>query len=216
MTMPWTDALILDLSTDLPPVRRRNVSREAAVLLALGVAELGLLLLTAGTRPDMDRVILSPFMIWKIGSLAVLAGVSCAVAVRSFAPPGLPARELRIALGLSGLAIVAGMSVTPAADIGRPLLERLAPTHGVICAASIVALSLPVTAMLAMLMRRAAPVSPRRSALASGLAAATTGALIFTARCPMNDPLYIVVWYTLAIAAVSAVARWLLPSRFRL
>ena len=38
------DALIRELSADLVPVRRRLVLREAALLLALGAAELGLFL----------------------------------------------------------------------------------------------------------------------------------------------------------------------------
>jgi hypothetical protein len=71
-------------------------------------------------------------------------------------------------------------------------------------------------AMLALLMRRAAPAHPNASALASGLAASTCGALIFAFCCPMNDPLYIVVWYSAGCAAVTAMARWLLPRRFRL
>ena len=96
------------------------------------------------------------------------------------------------------------------------MIERLAPVHGLLCATAITALSLPVLALLGLLMRRAAPVQPRRSAWAAGIAAATTGALVFTACCPMNDPLYITVWYALGIAAVSAAARWLLPWRFRL
>ena len=214
--MTSTDALILDLSADLPPVKRRSVPRETAMLLGLGAVELALVLLTAGMRPDMGHVILSPFMIWKIGSLAILAGVCCAVAIRSFAPPGASRGEIRITLGLAGLAIAAGISAVPAADVGRSLLERLAPMHGLICSAAIVALSLPIIAMLGVLMRRAAPVSPKRSAFAAGLAAATTGALIFTVRCPMNDPLYIIVWYSLGVSVVSAAARWMLPSRFRL
>jgi hypothetical protein len=211
-----TDALILQLSAELPPVTRRRVSRDVAALLAFVAAELALVLLLAGLRPDMGQVIGAPFMIWKVGSLGVLAGLCCAVAIRSFAPPALPSRELRIILGVASLAIVAGAVVTPPAELGRPMLERLAPGHGLVCTAAIVALSLPLMALLGVLMRRAAPVSPTRSALAAGLAAATTGALIFTVRCPMYDPLYIVTWYSLGVAIVSAVARWLLPRRFRL
>lgn len=214
--MTSTDALILQLSSDLPPVKRRRVSHDAAALLALGAVEFVLVVATAGMRPDMGHVIGMPFMIWKIGSLGLLAGLCCAVAIRFFAPPALPSRFLRIVLGLAILAIVAGLTVTPTAEMSRSLMERLAPVHGLICTSAIVALSLPLMTMLGVLMRRAAPVSPRRSAVAAGLAAATTGALIFTVRCPMNDPLYIVTWYSLGVAIVSAAARWLLPRRFRL
>lgn len=214
--MTSTDSLILDLSADLAPVKRRSVPREAALLAAVGAAELVLLLGAGAMRPDMGRVILSPFMIWKIGSLAALAGVTCAIAMQSFTPPASSRRGLLLALGLAALAIVAGMFVTSAADSGRSLLDRLLPVHGLLCATSIIVLATPLVAALAALMRHAAPVRPKQSALACGLAAATSGALVFTVCCPMNDPLYIAVWYSLGVAIVAGLARWLLPRRFRL
>jgi hypothetical protein len=214
--MTSTDALIHDLSVDLAPVRRRSQRREAGALLALGAAELALILMAGLMRPDMGRVFLSPFMIWKIGSLVLLASVSCGIAVRTFAPPVPSRRSLGLLLTLAVLTVIGGAVVTSAAENGRPLLERLSPTHGVLCAASIIVLALPILALLGVLMRRAAPVHPRRSALATGLAAATCGALLFAVCCPANDPLYVVVWYSVAVAAVTAAARWLLPRRFRL
>jgi len=214
--MTSTDTMILNLSADLAPVRRRSVMREAAVLAALGAAELALILWAGAMRPDMTHVILAPYMIWKITTLALLAGVTCTIAMCSFAPPAASRRGLMLAYGLAALAILGGRFVTSAADSGRSLLERLSPVHGILCATAIIVLALPMTAALAVLMRRAAPVRPKESALACGLAAATSGALIFTVCCPMNDPLYIAVWYSLGVAAVALMARWLLPRRFRL
>ena len=211
-----TDTLIRNLSTDLAPVRRRSPGFEAAALLGLGFAELALILIAGGMRPDMGRVILSPHMIWKIGSLALLAGVSCAVALRSFTPPAATRRGPVLVFALAILASLGGALVTSAAESGRPILERLSPVHGLVCVVAIVVLSLPMMILLAVQMRRAAPVHPERSALATGLAASTCGALVFTACCPSNDPLYIVVWYSVSTAAVTAAARWLLPRRFRL
>lgn len=213
--MTSTDALILGLSADLPPVRRRSVRREVGALVVLAASELALILMAGGMRPDMGGVILTPFMAWKIGGLALLAGVSCAVALRSYAPPA-SRRELVLAFALALLVMAAGVFVTNAAESGQPLIERLAPARGLRCAIAIVVLSLPLMSLLAVLMRRAAPVHPKRSALATGLAAATCGALVFTVCCPANDPLYIAVWYAVGIAAVAAAARWLLPRRFRL
>ena len=210
------EALIRDLSADLAPVQQRSVKREAGFLVALGIAELSLLVMVGAMRPDMQRVILSPIMTWKIGSLTLLAGVACTVAIRSFAPPASSRRGLAFTSALAALAIIGGAFVTSAADNGRALIDRLMPVHGLMCAAAIVVLALPMMTFLAVLMRRAAPVHPRRSALATGLAASTCGALIFTVCCPMNDPLYIIVWYSLAVAAVTAAARWFLPRRLRL
>ncbi|MFG5118180.1 NrsF family protein [Methylorubrum sp. POS3] len=214
--MTSTDALILGLSADLAPVRRRSVRCEVGALIVLAAGELALILMAGGMRPDMGEVILSPFMAWKIGGLALLAGVSCAVALRSFAPPAASRRELAFAFALAVLVMVAGVVVTNSAESGQLLIERLAPARGLRCAIAIVVLSLPLMSLLAVLMRRAAPVHPKRSALATGLAAATCGALVFTVCCPANDPLYIAVWYAVGIAAVAAAARWLLPRRFRL
>lgn len=214
--MTSTDALIRTLSADLTPVKRRSVSREAGVLAAIGVAEAGLLLSAGAMRPDMAQMISTPFMVWKIGSLALLAGVTCIVALRSLAPPFNVRRGLRVALALTMLAIVAGTIVTSGMNSGLSLLARLSPAHGLLCATAITVLSLPIMATLAVLMRRAAPVRPQESALACGIAAAASGALIFTICCPTNDPLYVVVWYALGVAAVASIARWLLPRRFRL
>ena len=214
--MTSTENLILDLSNHLAPVQRRNVRHEAGALLALGAAELALIIMFGAMRPDMGRVILSPYMAWKIGSLALLAGVNCTITIRSFVPPASSRLGLMLPFGLAGVAMIGGVFVTPAADRGQSLLDRLSPAHGLLCAASIVVLALPMMALLALLMRRAAPVYPKQSALAAGLAASTCGALIFAACCPANDPLYVIVWYSIAVAAVAAVARWLLPRRFRL
>lgn len=214
--MTSTDALISDLSSRLAPVRRRSVHREAAWLLALGSAELALLLVCGAARPDMGRVILSSFMVWKIGGFTVLAVAGCTVAVRSFAPPSSPRPGLALLPGLAALMLIGIAFVTNAAESSRPLMERLAPAQGVRCVAAIVLLSLPVMVLLAVLMRRAAPVRPAWSAGVAGVAASTSGALVFAACCPMNDPLYIAVWYSVGVAIVTAAARWLLPRRFRL
>lgn len=214
--MTLTDALIRDLSADLARVKRRSAWREATVLAALAATELALILAVGAMRPDMGRVILSPFMVWKMGSLALLAALAVTIALRSFAPPAASRRGLTLVLGIALLAVLGGSFVTSAADSSRPLLDRLSPVHGLLCATAITVLATPIMAALAVLMRRAAPVRPKESALASGLAAAACGALVFTACCPINDPLYIVVWYALGVVAVALTARWLLPRRFRL
>ena len=211
-----SDALILDLSANLAPVRRRRVLREAMLIAGLAVAELILFVGLGVMRPDMGRMIGTPYMMWKLGSLAILAGVACAAAIRSFSPLARPRRGLMAALAVAVAAVVGGAFVAPGGAIGQTLLERLAPAHGLACSACIIILSLPMMAMLAVLMRGAAPTHPEGSALAAGVAAGTCGAFVFAFCCPINDPLYIIVWYSVGCAVVAATARWLLPRRFRL
>lgn len=211
-----SDVLIRDLSADLGPVRRRRPLREIALLLGLGAVELALLLGIGAMRPDMGRMIATPYMLWKLGSLAILAGVAVAVAIRSFTPTERPGRGVAGTLGLALVAALIGVFVVPGGEGGHTMIGRLAPLHGMLCAVAIFVLSMPIMAMLAVLMRRAAPTHPDGSALASGLAASTCGAFIFAFCCPMNDPLYIVLWYAVALGAVTGAARLLLPRRFRL
>lgn len=211
-----SESLIANLSSDLRPVRRRSLLREGALVLALGAAELALFLSLGVMRPDMHHITGSPFLLWRVGSLGLLAVVACVLAIRSFSPTAQPRSGLLLACALAVAAIVGGAFVTPDGASERTLLERIDPARGMICATSIFVLSLPIVALLGALMRKAAPTQPRLSALASGIAAGACGAFVFAFCCPFNDPLYVVVWYSIGCAAVAAAARWRLPRRFRL
>lgn len=210
------ESLIADLSSDLRHVQRRSMLREGGLVLALGAAELLLFLGLGVMRPDMSHMAGSPFLMWRVGSLGLLAVVACVLAIRSFSPTAQPRRGLMLACALAVAAIVGGAFVTPDGASGRALLDRIDPASGILCATSIFVLSLPIVALLGALMRKAAPSQPRLSALASGIAASACGAFVFAFCCPFNDPLYVVVWYSIGCAVVTAVARWCLPRRFRL
>jgi hypothetical protein len=210
------EALILDLLSELAPVRRRSMVREGLLLLALCAAELALAPATGLMRADMHHMGWAPHLMWRVVSLGFLALATCVLAVRSFSPTARPRQGLMLACVFAVLAIVGGAFVTPAGMAELGLLARIDPISGVRCATSIFVLSLPILALLGALMRRAAPTQPRLSALASGIAAGTCAAFVFAFCCPFNDPLYVVVWYSVGCIAVAAVARWCLPQRFRL
>jgi hypothetical protein len=190
--------------------------REGALLFALCGAELALVLALGVMRPDMNHMIGSPYLVWRVGSLGLLAMTACVLAVRSFSPTARSRRGLMLACALAAAAIGAAAFVTPAGMSDHRLLGRIDPASGVVCATSIFVLSLPIVALLGAMMRKAAPTQPRLSALAAGLAAGTCGAFVFAFCCPFNDPLYVVVWYSIGCAAVAGVARWRLLRRFRL
>jgi hypothetical protein len=210
------EALIFDLSSDLAPVRRRSMVREGALLFALCGVELALFLAIGLVRPDMHHMAGSPYLMWRVGSMGLLAVTACVLAVRSFSPTARPRQGLMFACALAVVAIAGGAFVVPGGVSDRGLLARVDPASGLTCATSIFVLSLPIVALLGALMRRAAPTQPRLSALASGIAAGTCGAFVFAFCCPFDDPLYVVVWYSIGCAAVAGVARWCLPQRFRL
>lgn len=211
-----SESLIANLSSDLAPVQRRSMVREGGLVLALGAVELALFLGMGVMRPDISHMAGSPYLMWRVGSLGLLAVVACVLAIQSFSPTARPRRGLMLACVLAVAAIVVGAFVTPDGANDRALLDRIEPARGMLCAMSIFVLSLPIVALLGALMRRAAPTQPRLSALASGIAAGACGAFVFAFCCPFNDPLYVVVWYSVGCAAVAAAARWRLPRRFHL
>jgi hypothetical protein len=79
-----------------------------------------------------------------------------------------------------------------------------------------VALSLPALAALGILVRRGAPTDRNGTAIAAALCSAAWGAFVFVFACPSDDPLYIVVWYTIGCGLVTLIggvlmrrlARW--------
>jgi hypothetical protein len=210
------DAFLSGLSADLVAVRRRSPGREAALLGALGALELALLAGLGLMRPDMGQVIGTPYMIWKLLSLAAVAVVSGATAITSLSPTARPRRGLLIVLGLVTVAMLAGAFIDPAPGGGGAHRGSVHHAIGPLCALSIIVLSLPMLGVLAVLMRRAAPAHLERSALAAGLTAGSFGALVFAFCCPSNDPLYVMTWFTAGCAVVGVSARWLLPRGFRL
>jgi hypothetical protein len=205
------DRLITELSSQLAPVRRRSVAREAVWLVGLGALQLIVILNSGLMRPDMGDAVGHPFMWWKLGGLALLVATSILTAVRSFSPVGSPRRGLIFLTGAIGLIALLGAIVSPGGAVAPTLAGRLAPTHGLICATSIVVLALPMLGMLTYLMRNGASAHTESSAVAVGLAGGSWGAFVFAFCCLVNDPLYIVVWYSLGCAVVALLARFILP-----
>jgi hypothetical protein len=205
------DLLINKLSSQLTPVHRRNMARETGWLAVLGALELAFFLAVGMMRSDMAHAIGHPFMWWKLGSLAVLVAISFFTAVRSFSPMISPRRGLLLLAVLIGLTAIAGAMVDPYGAVAPTLADRLAPVYGLGCAAAVVVLSLPMLGMLSIFMRKGASTHAEGSALAVGLAGGSWGAFVFAFCCPINDPLYIVVWYSVGCAVVALLARLILP-----
>jgi hypothetical protein len=210
------DLLIDRLSAQLKPVARRDARRDGVVLAMVGLVELSLILGLGMARPDMGQAIAHGFLWWKLGSLAILAAIGGLTAVRSFAPTASPRSGLLLAVGVATAAVFGGAFVDPVQAVGGTLVERLMPVHGILCALCIMILSLPMLAGLGVLMRRGAPTHPEQTALAIGTAAGSWGAFVFAFCCPVNDPLYVVIWYLIGCGTVVAAARLLLPRRFTL
>ena len=208
---PSGDALLDALAADLAPVRRRRMARTAAALALLAGVEAGLyIVLRGGMRPDMGAAMGRMAFWWKVASLAVLAVVGVATTLAAVDPAGSPRRGLRRFAVAAAVAVALGWALDVAHGAGG-LAARLDWRQGVDCLAAVVVLSLPPLIALTMLLRRGAPTDASGSAFAAGIAAAAWGGAVFTVACPSDDPLYVVVWFAAAMAAVTALARLVVP-----
>ena len=210
-----TESLLERLSQDLRPVRRRSVVREALLLLLLGVVEVVGFLGMGFMRPDMPVAMAAPSFWWKLGSLGLIAVLGAGVTILSSDPVRSPRHGLRWIV-ICIIAIFAiGWLIDAASNGLADLVHRLDWTHGVQCVWKMVALSVPPAIALSVLMRRGAPTDRAGTALAAGFSSAAWGAFVFVFACPSDDPLYIVVWFTVGCTIVTMAARALLMSLSR-
>ena len=206
-----SDPLIDRLVVDLRPVRPRSLRREALVLAGLGVLQLAVFIAVYGLRPDFMLAMRGMGFWWKLLSMAVIAGLALAALLRSLNPANGVQRGLARVAVAAVVALAAGWLVDAGAAGRDALLARLDWREGLHCVWMVVVLALPAAAGLTLLMRRGAPADRQGSALAAGLAAAAWAAFVFTFSCPNDDPLYVAVWYSVAVAVVAVPLRLLLP-----
>jgi hypothetical protein len=205
------DSLVDRMVSELKPVRRRTLRRDALLLLLLGATELAVVLGIGLMRPDMPAAMDQPSFWWKLASLGLIALVGGAVALLSFDPVRSPRRGLRWMLGLVAVSLAVGWALNASRSGWPPLAVRLNWKDGLGCVAKMVTLSVPAVAALGLLMRRGAPTDRGGTALAVGLAAAAWGAFVFVFACPYDDPLYIAVWYAVGCGLVTLFSRLTLP-----
>jgi hypothetical protein len=89
---------------------------------------------------------------------------------------------------------------------------RLVGRASMFCLKTIPLLSAPVLAALLILMRAGAPTRPALAGAVAGLTAGGVGATLYALHCVDDSPLFVMVWYGVAIALLSAVGA-LLGSR---
>jgi hypothetical protein len=202
-----TESLVDRLSQKLRPVRRRNVAREALLLLLLAILEIAAFLGMGFMRPDMPIAMEAPSFWWKLTSMGLIAALGAGVAILSADPVRSPRRGLRWILICLVLIFASGWLIDASGNGLADLVRRLDWQNGLQCVWKMVALSIPPAITLGVLIRRGAPTDRAGTALAAGLSSAAWGAFVFVFACPSDDPLYIAVWYTVGCSIVTIVGR---------
>lgn len=202
-----TQDLIGALVADLAPARPFARIFVAALAAAALTAALAFFALT-GPRPDFGAAAESLRFLLKFAvTLALLA--AAAGLLRRLAVPGAPLGAWRLAWlaapALLAAGIVAELVLTPAPSWGA----RLIGVNARACLLLIPLLSIGPLAVLLFALRRGAPGRPDLAGAVAGLVAGAMAATFYAAHCQDDSPLFVAVWYSLAIGAVALAGRFL-------
>lgn len=207
-----TDDLIARL-TEIPAPARAP-GRTLAVGLGGGFAvSFAIMLASVGLRPDFDAALATPMFWMKLAYALVLAGLALPLLFSLSRPTGALTRGAYLLLLPVGvLALMAAYRLADAAPDARAHLV-MGDTWRV-CSRSIFALSIPVLVGVFLSLRQLAPTRLVSAGAAAGILAGATGTFVYALHCNESAAPFVVVWYTLGMAAVGVfgglLGRWAL------
>lgn len=198
-----TDDLIRSLTRDLatPPPR-------LGARLALGLG-LGFLLAAAlffaflGPRPDIALAATTLRFDFKFVVTLSLAAASLFLVLRL----ARPAAELRPAAFAMRLVLVLLLTGIGYELITLPSVWWQTVATGknaTICLRAIPALAVPLLIGALIALRSGAPTRPALAGAAAGLLAGGIAATLYAAHCSDDSPLFVAIWYSLAVGIVAA------------
>jgi hypothetical protein len=140
----------------------------------------------------------------KIIQMALLCGAALTLALRlSF--PRASARTAWGALATAAVLIAAPvaleLAVLPRVQWPTATIGSNAP----VCLPAIVAMGLPLLAAALYALRLGAPTRPALTGAVAGLAAGAAAAVLYATHCADDSPLFVVLWYGIALSVVTVV-----------
>jgi hypothetical protein len=189
------EALASDRETEMPP------NRMLLAALLAGFVGAGLLFFSLlGPRGNfLDSLSSWRFVMKFVVSLTLALSAAILIA-RAMRPD---ARRLDTLLALAPLLLL-GMVTAEVTNVPEAVwMPRLIGHNATACMVFIPLFSLAPLAALLLALRRSAPMAPVWAGALAGLAAAGLGAAFYAAHCPDDSPLFVAVWYTLAVTIVT-------------
>jgi hypothetical protein len=200
-----TESLIQELAGEAAgPVVPIGQTLLRALSLGAFLAALSLLILHP--RTDIARALFTVPFIFKLALMVSLAGTSAFFLVETARP--VPARRRRRFLLLAPLLLAGAVIIELATAPLDAWPRRLMGHNAAHCLTLIPLLSMLPLACLLNALRRGAPRNPVLAGATAGLAAGAVAALVYGLTCPDDSPLFILTWYSIAIAIVTVVSAY--------
>ncbi len=208
-----TNELIKALAAD---TRRSGAPLGQAWVLALVAAVLVaacVFFVLLGPRPDAGAALSTVRFVFKFLFTIALAVAALRLAIALSRPGGnwraaLP--SMLVAPVLLLLSVLLELSAVPQVN----WLARLVGTNSMVCLTFVPLIGLLPLGALLLAMRHGAPPHATAAGAVSGLLAGGIAATFYAAHCPDDSPLFVAVWYPLAIAILTGLGA--LAGRFSL
>lgn len=203
-----TSRLIEQLAADNAPVQcLRCPSRRAAIWLALAAPYVALIVLLMSLRHDLATVAGDPwFLIEQTATLAT--ATAAAYAAFAITVPGYDRRILL--LPAAGFVFWVGtLCLGSFAELMRDGTTVLSSHHDWFCVRWIMTVGFVPAIIMAVMLRRGAPMAPYSAAALGGLAAAAIGNFGLRLFNPEEVGVLMLFWHTGALVTVSLIAGWL-------
>jgi hypothetical protein len=176
--------------------------RLAVALLVGGSVAVVLFAVFLGVRPDIGSAMHTWRFVFKV-ILALLAYALALWVCARLASPQVGVRDTVVALVAAPvlLAVAVGYELltVPPAD----WYTRALGSNARVCLVAIPLLSLAPLGGALVAMRIGAPQSPGTAGAVAGVMAGTLAATLYAVHCPDDSPLFLALWYSLAVAIVA-------------
>lgn len=198
-----TEDLIASLADEAVPAGPRPAPLLGlAVLAAVAACAMVFAATLGAVRSDVLAFSGDLRLALKFAVTLGLAGAAFAL-LASLAHPERPRRRafavLLLPLGILAAGIGSEIATLPAAALGPALVGA----NSLACLVHVPVLgALPLVILVAAL-RRAAPTRPALAGLAAGLLAGAIAATAYGTYCPDDSPLFVAVWYGLAVGILA-------------
>jgi hypothetical protein len=196
-------ALVRDRQVTASPARLIARTLPVAVL----VAAVGLLT-TAGPRVDLVGVLAAPRFLFKFLVTLSLA-IPAVVLLPRMAVPVQRAGGWQRALWLAPLVVLAGVALELATVPSQNWLPSAIGHNALWCLAMVPTLAILPLAATLYCLRQGAPANAARAGAVAGLASGALAATVYAVHCTDDSPLFVALWYSLAVLFVSAAGAWL-------
>ncbi len=198
-----TDDLINLLAQDAPVRMRIGKVLTLAVVAGILISG-GIFFAMIGFRADIDTAMETVRFLFKFVVTIALAITGCAVVFRI----GRPGASLRLwgwTLFLAPILLLAAAAVEMAVMPADSWSARMIGHNARFCLTLIPLLSIGPLACFLFALRHGAPEKPGAAGAVAGLAASGIAATFYASNCTDDSPLFVLLWYPIAIAMVTAV-----------